>query len=88
MDALTAVWRTEAVCTAGRGATRGQAAVGRLDALQGAVATHLATLGAALEGQPLTRLLQTAAEVPQAAAGVYAAPGNDAPERARQRGLV
>jgi hypothetical protein len=33
------------------------------------VAQHLATLGAALEA-PITRLLQTASEVPQAAAGV------------------
>ncbi len=50
-------------------AARGQAAVARLGELQAALATHLATLGAALEA-PLTRLLQTAAEVPQAAAGV------------------
>lgn len=48
---------------------RGDAAVRRLSDLQGAVAQHLATLGAALEA-PLTRLLDTAAEVPQAAAGV------------------
>jgi hypothetical protein len=48
---------------------RGQAAVARLGELQAAVAQHLATLGAALEA-PLNRLLQTASEVPQAAAGV------------------
>ncbi|WBY01400.1 hypothetical protein PE066_18335 [Ramlibacter tataouinensis] len=48
---------------------RGEAAVQRLSDLQGAVTQHLATLGAALEA-PLTRLLNTAAEVPQAAAGV------------------
>ncbi|MFL6694665.1 MAG: hypothetical protein ACJ8GO_17100, partial [Ramlibacter sp.] len=48
---------------------RGQAAVDRLGELQAAVAQHLATLGAALEA-PITRLLQTASEVPQAAAGV------------------
>ena len=48
---------------------RGEAAVQRLSELQGAVTGHLATLGAALEA-PLTRLLNTAAEVPQAAAGV------------------
>lgn len=48
---------------------RGEAAVQRLSDLQDAVTRHLATLGAALEA-PLTRLLQTAAEVPQAAAGV------------------
>jgi ABC-type amino acid transport system permease subunit len=50
-------------------AARGEAAVARLGELQGALAAHLATLGAALEA-PLTRLLQTASEVPQAAAGV------------------
>ena len=50
-------------------AARGTAAVARLGELQAALATHLATLGAALEA-PLTRMLQTASEVPQAAAGV------------------
>jgi hypothetical protein len=50
---------------------RGEAAVRRLDELQEAVARHLATLGAALEA-PITRLLHTASEVPQAAAGVIA----------------
>lgn len=50
-------------------AARGEAAVARLGELQAALAAHLATLGAALEA-PLTRLLQTASEVPQAAAGV------------------
>lgn len=69
MDALAGVWRTELSALRDAEATRGQAAVERLDALQGAVATHLATLGAALE-EPLTRMLQTASEVPQAAAGV------------------
>ena len=69
MEALTDVWRTELSALRDAEATRGQAAVDRLDTLQGAVATHLATLGAALE-EPLTRMLQTASEVPQAAAGV------------------
>jgi uncharacterized protein YgfB (UPF0149 family) len=50
-------------------AARADAAVARLGELQAALGSHLATLGAALEA-PLTRLLQTAAEVPQAAAGV------------------
>jgi len=50
---------------------RGDAAVARLDDLQAAVARHLATLGAALEA-PLARLLATASEVPEAAAGVLA----------------
>ena len=50
-------------------AARGDAAVQRLGELQAALAAHLATLGTALEA-PMTRLMQTAAEVPQAAAGV------------------
>jgi len=50
-------------------AQRGEAALARLAELQDAVARHLAQLGAALE-TPLTRLLHTASEVPQAAAGV------------------
>lgn len=41
----------------------------RLGELQSALAAQLATLGAALEA-PMTRLIHTAAEVPQAAAGV------------------
>jgi len=69
MDALASVWRTELAALRDAEAERGQAAVQRLDALQAAVAGHLATLGAALEA-PLTRLLQTAASVPQAAAEV------------------
>lgn len=52
-------------------ALRGAAAVQRLEQLQAAVAEHLAKLGASLE-MPLTRLLQTAHDVPQAAAGVIA----------------
>lgn len=50
-------------------AQRGRAAVERLADLQADVAGHLASLGAALE-QPMTRLIQTAAEAPQAAADV------------------
>ena len=69
MDALAQVWRTELAALRDAEASRGHAAIDRLDALQGAVATHLATLGAALE-EPLTRMLHTASEVPQAAAGV------------------
>jgi intracellular sulfur oxidation DsrE/DsrF family protein len=48
---------------------RGDQAVQQLGTLQAVVTQHLATLGTALEA-PLTRLLHTAAEVPQAAAGV------------------
>ncbi|ART53086.1 chemotaxis protein [Acidovorax carolinensis] len=69
MDELAGVWRTELVALRDAEAQRGQAAVDRLDTLQAAVAQHLATLGAALEA-PLTRLLQTASDVPQAAAQV------------------
>ena len=69
MEALTQVWRTELVALRDAEAVRGQAAVDRLETLQAAVAEHLATLGAALEA-PLTRLLQTASDVPQAAAEV------------------
>ncbi|OYD48063.1 DUF802 domain-containing protein [Acidovorax kalamii] len=69
MDELTSVWRTELQALRDAEAQRGQAAVERLDTLQAAVAQHLATLGSALEA-PLTRLLQTASDVPQAAAEV------------------
>ncbi len=69
MDSLAAIWQGELTALRDQEAKRGQAAVERLDALQAAVAVHLQTLGAALEA-PLTRLLQTASEVPQAAAGV------------------
>jgi hypothetical protein len=69
MDRLAAVWRSELAALRQEESARGQAAVERLGELQAAVAQHLATLGAALEA-PITRLLQTASEVPQAAAGV------------------
>ena len=69
MNALAGVWRAELAALRDAEAARGQAAVERLDALQAAVAGHLATLGGALEA-PLTRLLQTASDVPQAAAEV------------------
>lgn len=69
MDQLAMVWRTELGALRDDEAARGHAAVERLGELQAAMATHLATLGAALEA-PMTRLMQTAAEVPQAAAGV------------------
>ena len=50
---------------------RGEAAVNRLGELQTAMASHLATLGEALEA-PMTRLLETASEAPKAAAEVIA----------------
>ena len=48
---------------------RGQAAVARLADLQSTVATHLSTLGTALEA-PIARLIETASEAPKAAAEV------------------
>lgn len=50
-------------------ARRGQAAVDRLGDLQTAVASHLVTLGTALE-DPIKRLIDTASEAPRAAADV------------------
>lgn len=50
-------------------ASRGAAALERLEHLQGAVAEHLQTLGCALEA-PMTRLIATASETPRAAAEV------------------
>ena len=69
LDQLAGLLRTELGALRDDEATRGNAAVERLGELQSALSTHLATLGAALEA-PMTRLMQTAAEVPQAAAGV------------------
>ena len=69
LDQLTRQLRTELGALRDDEAARGNAAVERLGELQAALATQLATLGAALEA-PMTRLMQTAAEVPQAAAGV------------------
>ena len=50
-------------------AARAGAAVAHLAELQGAVTTHLSTLGTALEA-PITRLIDSAAEAPRAAAEV------------------
>jgi Domain of unknown function (DUF802) len=71
MDQLASTLRTELGALRDDEATRGNAAVERLGELQAALASHLATLGAALEA-PITRLLHTASEVPQAAAEVIA----------------
>lgn len=70
-QALTTTWQTQMEALRADEQHRGDAAVARLGELQAGVAQHLATLGAALEA-PLARLLQTASEVPQAAAGVLA----------------
>ena len=71
MDQLASVWRTELGALRDDEAARGHAALDRLNALQSAMASHLATVGAALEA-PMTRLMQTASDVPQAAAQVIA----------------
>ncbi|MDI1261255.1 DUF802 domain-containing protein [Aquabacterium sp.] len=71
MDQLASVWRTELGALRDDEALRGHAAVERLGDLQTAMASHLATLGTALEA-PMTRLMQTASDVPQAAAQVIA----------------
>ena len=69
LEQLATLLRTELGALREDEAARGQAAVARLGELQSALAAQLATLGAALEA-PMTRLMHTAAEVPQAAAGV------------------
>ncbi len=71
MAQMADLWRTELSALREAEERRGEAAVGRLGELQAAVAQHLATLGTALEA-PLSRLLHTASEVPQAAAGIIA----------------
>jgi hypothetical protein len=71
MDDLTARLREELGALRAEEATRGQAAVDRLDALQSAMSERLATLGAALEA-PMTRLIETASESPRAAAQLIA----------------
>lgn len=71
LDQLVATWRAELATLRADEAARGDAALARLGELQSAMATHLATLGAALEA-PLSRLLHTVSEVPQAAADVMA----------------
>lgn len=69
MDQMAALWRSGLAALRQDEGERGQAAVARLGELETAVTRQLATLGAALE-EPITRLLRTASEVPQAAAGV------------------
>lgn len=71
MDAVTELWRSGLGALRDEEQQRGAAAVQRLGELEAAVARHLAALGAALEA-PIARLLHTASEVPQAAAGVIA----------------
>ena len=66
MDQLAALWRQELGALRDDEARRGDAAVQRLGDLQAALASQLATLGQTLEA-PMARLMQSAAEVPQAA---------------------
>ena len=69
MDQLANMLRTELGVLKDEEAARGNAAVERLGQLQTALASHLTTLGTALE-EPITRLIETASEAPRAAAEV------------------
>jgi hypothetical protein len=69
MDQLASLLRTELGALKEDEALRGNAAVERLGQLQTALASHLTTLGTALE-EPIMRLIQTASEAPRAAADV------------------
>jgi hypothetical protein len=69
MDRLASLLRSELGALKDDEAARGNAAVERLGQLQAALASHLTTLGTALE-EPITRLIHTASEAPRAAAEV------------------
>ncbi|HOE42067.1 MAG TPA: DUF802 domain-containing protein [Rhodoferax sp.] len=69
MDQLARILQAEFGALRDDEAQRGHAAVARLGQLQDAVASHLTTLGTALEG-PITRLIETASAAPRAAADV------------------
>lgn len=69
MDQIAGLLRSELGALREDEAARGTAAVERLDELQSALASHLTTLGTALEA-PITRLIETASEAPRAAAEV------------------
>lgn len=69
MEQLAVTLRTELGALKTEEAARGDAAIERLGQLQAAVASHLATLGTALEA-PIARLIETASEAPRAAAEV------------------
>ncbi|MHB8947450.1 MAG: DUF802 domain-containing protein [Rhodoferax sp.] len=66
---LVSLLRSELGALREEEALRGTAAVDRLGELQTALTGHLSTLGTALE-EPITRLIQTAAEAPRAAAEI------------------
>jgi hypothetical protein len=69
MDQLAGLLRSELGVLRNEEAARGNAAVERLGELQAALASHLTTLGTALE-EPITQLIETASEAPRAAAEV------------------
>ncbi len=69
MEQLASMLQGELGALRNQEAARGAAAVAQLGELQGAVTTHLTTLGTALEA-PITRLIETAAQAPRAAAEV------------------
>lgn len=69
MDALTTALRAELGVLRDDEERRGEAALGRLAALESSLSAHLITIGKGLE-EPLHRLIRTAAEVPLAAAEV------------------
>ncbi|HZW23078.1 DUF802 domain-containing protein [Noviherbaspirillum sp.] len=69
MEQLATMLRAELGALKEDEAARGNAAVERLSELQAALASHLTTLGTALE-TPITRLIETASEAPRAAAEV------------------
>ncbi len=71
MDQLAALLHTELGALRNEEAARGEAALERLGQLQAALASHLTTLGTALE-EPIARLIHTASEAPRAAAEVIA----------------
>lgn len=71
MADLSTVVKTQLEALRDAEALRGEAAVARLAELEGALVTHLSTLGEALEA-PMTRLIETASETPRAAAEVIA----------------
>ncbi|WP_137921252.1 DUF802 domain-containing protein [Hydrogenophaga sp. 2FB] len=75
LEQTASQWRDELAMLRSEEAARGQAAVQRLGELQSSlneqVSTHLVTLGTALEA-PITRLLDSAADAPKAAAEVIA----------------
>lgn len=69
LDQLAGVLRSELGALRDAEASRANAAVERLGDLQTALASHLTTLGTALE-DPITRLIETASQAPRAAAEV------------------